>query len=205
MFGLAAVLVTSWCGSAPPVAVPRAVARAVAPRCDAIDGRYQIKLPKPLGMLLEERDQGGVSVEELVEGGSAFESAIMPGDVLIAVGVDDVSSLPFEAVMGAIGEAPAELVLTFDRPAAPATAPPAAAPPAAAPPPAPPTPSGPVVVSTDSGESIALKAGTTLLRKALLDAKVHEGPAVAPAHAPLAAVDSPARHGRRTCTPSKVS
>ena len=93
-------------------------------------------------------------------------SAIMPGDVLIAVGVDDVSSLPFEAVMGAIGEAPAELVLTFDRPAAPATAPPAAASP-----PAP--PSGPVVVSTDSGESITLKAGTTLLRKALLDAKVH--------------------------------
>ena len=169
MFGIAAVLVTSWSGLAPPA--PRAVARAVAPRCDLVDNRYQIKLPKPLGMLLEERDEGGVSVEELVEGGSAFESAIMPGDVLIAVGVDDVSTFPFEAVMGAIGEAPAELLLTFDRPAAPATAPPAAAPPAAASPPAP--PSGPVVVSTDSGESITLKAGTTLLRKALLDAKVH--------------------------------
>ena len=66
-------------------------------------GDYTIELEKPLGIILEERGNGsgGVKVKELVEDGNAANS-IVRGDVLLAVGEVDTSSLDFDTVMETI-------------------------------------------------------------------------------------------------------
>lgn len=74
-------------------------------------GDFAVDLRKPLGLILQERDavaadddggsgRGGVRVKELAEGGvAAARSEIAPGDVLLEVNGDDVSSLDFDSVM----------------------------------------------------------------------------------------------------------
>mmetsp|Transcript_18943 Transcript_18943/g.35293 ORF Transcript_18943/g.35293 Transcript_18943/m.35293 type:complete len:252 (-) Transcript_18943:64-819(-) len=66
-------------------------------------GDFTVELQKPLGIILQERDNdslGGVQVKELVEGGAATTTtAIVPGDVLLQVNDSDVSTLDFDSVM----------------------------------------------------------------------------------------------------------
>ena len=67
-------------------------------------GDFNVSLEKPLGIILEERDNGsgGVKVKELVEDGNAISSNIVQGDVLLAIGDVDTSSLDFDTVMETI-------------------------------------------------------------------------------------------------------
>ena len=62
-----------------------------------------VELQKPLGIILQERDNssGGVQVKELVDGGAAatHSSDIVPCDVLLQVNDMDVSTLDFDSVM----------------------------------------------------------------------------------------------------------
>lgn len=63
-------------------------------------GEFTEELRKPLGIVLEERDGGGVKVKDLVEGGAAAtRTDIASGDVLLRVDDRDVSALEFDAVM----------------------------------------------------------------------------------------------------------
>lgn len=69
-------------------------------------GEYSIDLEKPLGMVLEERDDtaGGVKVQAVLkppeEAGSAWTTGkIAPCDVLLAIDGVDVSGASFETVM----------------------------------------------------------------------------------------------------------
>mmetsp|Transcript_38630 Transcript_38630/g.80969 ORF Transcript_38630/g.80969 Transcript_38630/m.80969 type:complete len:252 (-) Transcript_38630:2808-3563(-) len=66
-------------------------------------GDFTVELQKPLGIILQERDNdslGGVQVKELVEGGAAATTtSIVPGDVLLQVNDSDVSTLDFDSVM----------------------------------------------------------------------------------------------------------
>lgn len=79
-----------------------------------------ISLEKPLGMILEEIEEGaamGVKVKELAESGSAFKSEY--GDQLVGLKVarvmqEDVTSLSFDSVMEKIIEAPSPLSIDFD-------------------------------------------------------------------------------------------
>ena len=77
---------------------------------------YEITINKPLGIAFIENDDGGVSVDYLVEGGNAANSGIIkPGDVLLAttaaMGRDGKFErkvipsryLDFDTIMGAIG------------------------------------------------------------------------------------------------------
>ena len=80
-------------------------------------GDYTVELQKPLGMILQERDNAsGVQIKEVVEGGAAAtKSQIVPGDVLLQVNGEDVSTQDFESVMdiliGLDEMAPAKLIL----------------------------------------------------------------------------------------------
>ena len=64
-------------------------------------GDFTVELHKPLGIILQERDNGkGVQVKELVKGGAAdTQSDIVPGDVILQVNDIDVSTLDFDSVM----------------------------------------------------------------------------------------------------------
>ena len=66
-------------------------------------GEYTVELQKPLGIILQERDNscGGAQVKELVDGGAAatHSSDIVPCDVLLQVNDMDVSTLDFDSVM----------------------------------------------------------------------------------------------------------
>jgi len=79
-------------------------------------GCYETKLPSPLGIAFEERTEGGVVVDYLVDGGAADQQGVIAaGDVLIAVTAVKVIgakwerrllpslAFPFDAVVGAIG------------------------------------------------------------------------------------------------------
>ena len=58
-----------------------------------------VELEKPLGAVLEEVEQGGVKVGEVVEGGSAQATgALKVGDRLTAVSGQDVSTLTLDTV-----------------------------------------------------------------------------------------------------------
>jgi len=77
-----------------------------------------VTLAKPLGIVLEERDGGGVRFDSFQEGGAAAEQAaaldIAPGDRLLAVEGVDVSRRGFDAVMALLVDAPSPLRLTVD-------------------------------------------------------------------------------------------
>ncbi|KAG7343265.1 hypothetical protein IV203_021210 [Nitzschia inconspicua] len=76
-------------------------------------GEYAVDLAKPLGMILEEREEGGgncgVRVKELIKGGnagSAWNSGMVaPGDLVLSINDIDVSSSDFDVVMDLLVEA----------------------------------------------------------------------------------------------------
>lgn len=72
-------------------------------------GEFTVALEKPLGVILEERGENadsGVLVESLVEDGNAASASIAPGDVLVRVNNQDVSTMDFDSVMGVIQSQP---------------------------------------------------------------------------------------------------
>jgi len=81
---------------------------------------YSLSLEKPLGMILEEVEEGGgVIVKELSEGGSAFASDMrnqLVGCRLLTVMGKDVSSMPFDNVMEQIIDAPSPVKLEVKLP-----------------------------------------------------------------------------------------
>jgi len=101
---------------------------------------YEIRLDKPLGIAFIENDDGGVVVEDLVEGGNAAKSGVIkPGDVLLGStacmgrdGTFERKMIPvryqdFDTIMGAIGsneprfnkQRKNDVILQFARPSAP--------------------------------------------------------------------------------------
>ena len=59
-------------------------------------GDFTVELPKPLGLILEERDETnpdacGVKVKEITDSGSASSSQIAPGDILLEI--DDTTAV----------------------------------------------------------------------------------------------------------------
>lgn len=75
-------------------------------RLDAL-GDFTVELEKPLGIILEERQQAGrtsagVQVKEIGPNGSAATSQIVPGDVVLAVDDKNVEDADFDTVMDLI-------------------------------------------------------------------------------------------------------
>ena len=79
-----------------------------------------LELEKPLGLILEEVEEGvaaGVKVEEVADGGSAFASPSkdqLVGMKIASVNNVDVSASLFDDVMGCIIDAPSPLTITFE-------------------------------------------------------------------------------------------
>jgi len=79
-----------------------------------------VTLAKPLGIVLEEREDGGVRFEAFQEGGAAALAAadgsvdVAPGDRLLMVGDTDCSLESFENIMSIITEADSPVRLTVD-------------------------------------------------------------------------------------------
>ena len=98
--------------------VPRSLVRQRGLPVQLMDqGEYSVELSKPLGIVIEEREDNiGVKVASLIEGGNAeLSSAIFPGDVLLSVQGIDLSAADFDTAMDVLIEAPAgrELALRF--------------------------------------------------------------------------------------------
>ena len=74
-----------------------------------------VSAQKPLGMILEERDERGCIVVSIDEGGSAFKAGVKEGDLLVAVQNADVGRAGLEEVMGRIIDAPRVVNLRFWR------------------------------------------------------------------------------------------
>jgi len=75
-----------------------------------------VTLPKPLGAVLGESGTAGVKVDDLQEGGSAFETKLLrKGDRLLTVMGADVSQASFDAVMELLIAAPDEVDLKVKR------------------------------------------------------------------------------------------
>ena len=85
-------------------------------------GDYQVCLDKPLGLILEERDNdaggcGGLYVKDVTPDGSAAaqgqQQQIVPGDVLLQVNHADVSQGSFDQVMDTLIAAPSPVTLVL--------------------------------------------------------------------------------------------
>lgn len=65
-----------------------------------------VKLTKPMGIVFEENDEGGIFVQSIKEGGAAdTNGVIMEGDQLILVETTPVHGLPFDDALGTIVDA----------------------------------------------------------------------------------------------------
>mmetsp|Transcript_37400 Transcript_37400/g.86282 ORF Transcript_37400/g.86282 Transcript_37400/m.86282 type:complete len:356 (-) Transcript_37400:27-1094(-) len=79
-------------------------------------GQIVVQLPKPMGIVLEDRDPHGVYVQSMQDGGAALASGqIQVGDVLVSVCGQDVSALDVDSVMEVLQRAPTQLQLVFLR------------------------------------------------------------------------------------------
>ena len=104
----------------PPPPPPPPPSRAPPPRMQLSERRERVRvsLTKPLGIVLEELEEGeaGVVVADLVDGGAAAESGgVRVGDVLLRVDGDDATRLDFDAAMELLVAAPESLELTLSR------------------------------------------------------------------------------------------
>ena len=92
------------------------IAGALELRAARICGSFDLTLAKPLGIVFEESDGGGLFVAELQPGGSAAASAtVWPYDLLLAVDGRDCRGADFDSAMGLLIDAPPELTLTIGR------------------------------------------------------------------------------------------
>lgn len=86
----------------------------------SLSATLEVQLEKPLGMILEEIEEGapkGVFVKELAESGSAFASQYknqLVGSKILSVSGSDMTALTFDQAMEAIIEAPSPLVIEFE-------------------------------------------------------------------------------------------
>ncbi|CAB9503454.1 expressed unknown protein [Seminavis robusta] len=88
--------------------------RSTSCTCLRALGDFTVELAKPLGLILEERDAGGVYVNEVAPGGSAAaHSSIVPGDVLLKVVDTNVEAADFDTVMDLIVAQPGDVPLTL--------------------------------------------------------------------------------------------
>ena len=78
-------------------------------------GQILISAQKPLGMLLEETDDGGCVIAALDEAGSAARAGVQEGDLLLAVNNADISDATFDQVMSRLQNAPRVVNLRFSR------------------------------------------------------------------------------------------
>jgi ferredoxin len=89
--------------------------RAGSPRCEELPS-FDLTLAKPLGIVFEEADSGGLFVAELQPGGSAAASAtVWPYDLLLAVDGRDCRDADFDSAMDLLIDAPPTLTLTIGR------------------------------------------------------------------------------------------
>mmetsp|Transcript_26805 Transcript_26805/g.54868 ORF Transcript_26805/g.54868 Transcript_26805/m.54868 type:complete len:260 (-) Transcript_26805:55-834(-) len=97
-------------------ASPRSRSAVVGP----LSALLSLELEKPLGMILEEVEEGaamGVKVEELAEGGSAIESegaSSLVGSKVTSVMGEDVTAMSFDDVMERIIDAPSPVSIEFE-------------------------------------------------------------------------------------------
>ena len=122
VFAAAATLTASLLYLAPPRIALRAPLHVImVDRSSSSPYERTVTLAKPLGMVLEEYEGGkGVKVESFQEGGSAAAAVasgsldIAPGDVLLGVNGQDISSADFDSIMDTIREAESPVRLTLD-------------------------------------------------------------------------------------------
>jgi hypothetical protein len=75
---------------------------------------FDLSLPKPLGLQLEEDENGCTRVAALLDGGSATaDGTIWPGDQILAVDGCDVRAAGFDGAMDALGSSQDECRLTL--------------------------------------------------------------------------------------------
>ena len=99
--------------------LPRVPRRVVRPSCELVQEsvRVAVRLKRPLGLVLAEREGGeGVLVESLVPGGHAENGGVEANDWLLSVDGVDVSYLGFDAALDALAAgAPAAVALELER------------------------------------------------------------------------------------------
>jgi predicted esterase len=79
--------------------------------------KYELKVSKPLGAVMEETDEGFVRVRDVKEGGNAAATnQIQVGDEIVRVNGKLVKSSGFDAVMAELIAAEGEVSLTMARP-----------------------------------------------------------------------------------------
>lgn len=118
---LLAFLTTLWCVvdrvSAFIVVSPPEFTRTALSASSATENTVALSLPKPLGLILEENEEGqakGVFVLDFGESGSALEYADqLKGAALVQVQGQDVQALDFDSVMDQIINAPDTVDLEF--------------------------------------------------------------------------------------------
>jgi len=74
-----------------------------------------VSAQKPLGMVLEERDERGCVVVSVTKDGAACRAGVKAGDLLVAVQNADVGEATFDEVMSRISNAPRVVNLRFWR------------------------------------------------------------------------------------------
>ena len=82
------------------------------------DNQILVSIQKPLGMLLEEKEDGGsllTDVVEILPNSAADRAGVNVGDVLLAVQNADMRNKSLDVVLSSIGNAPKVVNLRFLR------------------------------------------------------------------------------------------
>ena len=82
---------------------------------DDDDDQILVSLQKPLGIVLEQDEEGPIIVGNVDKAGSAARSGVMMGDILLAVQNASVEKADLSEVLTFIGNAPRVINLRFLR------------------------------------------------------------------------------------------
>ena len=82
---------------------------------DDDDDQILVSLQKPMGIVLEQDEEGPITVAQVDKGGSAARSGVMMGDILLAVQNASVEKADLSEVLTFIGNAPRVINLRFLR------------------------------------------------------------------------------------------
>ena len=74
------------------------------------DNLRLVSMQKPLGLVLESLDDGGVFVADVAQGSNAERAGVLVGDVLKAVNNLDVTAATLDEVVEAIGGVPGRVL-----------------------------------------------------------------------------------------------